>query len=376
MLIVLKDVLTKDQVARFRQLMDQAEWVDGRVTAGTQSGAVKHNLQLPENSPVAQQLGETGCGEESAAFGTRGRRVVEPQQQQADRVGERGADELAVGVGPHPDRLRDTVGRHRGRVVVQRDHCLDDLEHDRVDAAESALETRPAGGPRREGGQRRGRRGGQIRAAQQQRDELVVAATAQVLTESGHPHNDTCARQRTGTAHGVARCPSGAHDARRTARDRARDHAKHPRRVALTGTTCTVTSIDTSGVAVPTGKVKWFDTERGFGFIASDEGDEVFLHASALPAGAAPPKPGAKVEFGVADGRRGPQALAVKILDPVPSVAKAARKPADDMVIIVEDLIKVLDKVGNDLRRGRYPEKATGEKYAALLRAVADSLEG
>ena len=126
---------------------------------------------------------------------------------------------------------------------------------------------------------------------------------------------------------------------------------------------------------MPTGKVKWFDIERGFGFIASDEGDEIFLHASALPAGVTAPKPGTKVEFGVADGRRGPQALAVKLLDPVPSVAKAARIPADDMSVIVEDLIKVLDKVGNDLRRGRYPEKASGAKYAALLRAVADSFE-
>jgi CspA family cold shock protein len=125
---------------------------------------------------------------------------------------------------------------------------------------------------------------------------------------------------------------------------------------------------------VPTGKVKWFDTERGFGFIASDEGDEVFLHASALPAGVTP-KPGSRVEFGVADGRRGPQALSVIMLDPVPSVAKAQRKPVDDMAVIVEDLIKVLDKVGNDLRRGRYPDKAVGEKYAALLRAVADNLE-
>lgn len=125
---------------------------------------------------------------------------------------------------------------------------------------------------------------------------------------------------------------------------------------------------------MPTGKVKWFDTERGFGFIASDEGDEVFLHASALPAGVSP-KPGSKVEFGVADGRRGPQALSVILLDPVPSVAKAQRKPVDDMAVIVEDLIKVLDKVGNDLRRGRYPDKAVGEKYAALLRAVADNLE-
>lgn len=126
---------------------------------------------------------------------------------------------------------------------------------------------------------------------------------------------------------------------------------------------------------MPTGKVKWFDAERGFGFIASDEGDEVFLHASALPAGVTAPKPGTKVDFGVADGRRGPQALSVKFLDPLPSVAKAMRKPADDMAVIVEDLIKVLDAVGNGLRRGRYPEKAKATQVATLLRAVADDLE-
>ena len=127
---------------------------------------------------------------------------------------------------------------------------------------------------------------------------------------------------------------------------------------------------------MPTGKVKWFDAERGFGFIANDAGEEVFLHASAMPAGAPAPKPGAKVEFGVADGRRGPQALSVTFLDPVPSVVKAQRKPADDMAIIVEDLIKLLDGVGNSLRRGRYPEKAKATQIASLLRAVSDDLEG
>lgn len=126
---------------------------------------------------------------------------------------------------------------------------------------------------------------------------------------------------------------------------------------------------------MPTGKVKWFDTERGFGFIASDEGDEVFLHASALPAGAQAPKPGARVEFGVADGRRGPQALAIKLLDPAPSVAKAQRRPAEDLGVVVEDLIKVMDKVGGSLRRGRYPDAAQGAQLAKVLRAVADDLE-
>ncbi len=126
---------------------------------------------------------------------------------------------------------------------------------------------------------------------------------------------------------------------------------------------------------MPTGKVKWYDAERGFGFIATDEGQEVFVHASALPTGTDSLKPGTKVDFGVAEGKRGQQALSVQVLTPAPSVARGNRKPPEEMTVIVEDLIKLLDGIGNGLRRGRYPEKGQATKIAAVLRAVADDLE-
>lgn len=126
---------------------------------------------------------------------------------------------------------------------------------------------------------------------------------------------------------------------------------------------------------MPTGKVKWYDSEKGFGFVSSDEGEDVFVHASALPAGVSTLKPGTKVEFGIADGRRGKQALQVVILGAPPSVVKATRKPAEDMAVIVEDLIKLLDGVSNQLRAGRYPQDAMAKKTAAVLRAVADDLD-
>lgn len=58
MLITIPDVLTADQVAEARPILDEAEWVDGRVTAGHQSAKAKDNLQIPEGHPAAKQVGE------------------------------------------------------------------------------------------------------------------------------------------------------------------------------------------------------------------------------------------------------------------------------------------------------------------------------
>jgi len=55
MLLRIPQVLLPDELAQVRQLILAADWADGRITAGSQSGSVKNNLQLPEDQPAAQQ---------------------------------------------------------------------------------------------------------------------------------------------------------------------------------------------------------------------------------------------------------------------------------------------------------------------------------
>ncbi|SNY70693.1 cold-shock protein [Paractinoplanes atraurantiacus] len=127
---------------------------------------------------------------------------------------------------------------------------------------------------------------------------------------------------------------------------------------------------------MPTGRVKWYDAAKGFGFVTSDEGGDVFLPKGALPAGVAELKTGQRVDFGLVDSRRGPQAMGVKLIDAPPSLSELRRRPAEELHSMVEDMIKVLEsQVQPGLSRGRYPDKRTAQKIAQLVHAVAKEFE-
>ncbi len=115
---------------------------------------------------------------------------------------------------------------------------------------------------------------------------------------------------------------------------------------------------------VPTGRVKWYDAEKGFGFLSQEEGEDVYVRSSALPAGVEGLKAGQKVEFGMAAGRRGPQALSLKIIDSPPSLTRTRREAAaaehkhtpDELHGMVEDMITLLESaVQPELRKGKLP---------------------
>lgn len=128
---------------------------------------------------------------------------------------------------------------------------------------------------------------------------------------------------------------------------------------------------------MPTGRVKWYDAAKGYGFVTSDEGGDVFLPRSALPSGVTELKSGQRVEFGVIEGRKGAQALSVTLLSTPPSVSELRRRPPEELHGVIEDMIKVLEaKILPDLRKGRHPDRKTAQKVSQVVHAVARELGG
>ncbi|GAA2092809.1 MULTISPECIES: cold-shock protein [Brevibacterium] len=122
---------------------------------------------------------------------------------------------------------------------------------------------------------------------------------------------------------------------------------------------------------MPTGRVKWFDAGKGFGFVTADDGEQVFLHSSALPAGAEV-APGTRLDFDVVDGRKGKQVLKARLIEAPARIRRNPEKTAS----MIEDVIRVLEDTSNGLRHGRYPDSGHSHRVAEVLRAIADDLEG
>ena len=133
--------------------------------------------------------------------------------------------------------------------------------------------------------------------------------------------------------------------------------------------------------AVASGKVKWYDAEKGFGFLSQEGGEDVFVRADALPPGVQTLRPRQRVEFDMVSGRRGPQALRVVVPEEPGAADERAprggpRRSPDELHGMIEDMIKVLESsVQPGLRRGHRPDPKVAGRRASVLRAVARELD-
>ena len=126
---------------------------------------------------------------------------------------------------------------------------------------------------------------------------------------------------------------------------------------------------------MPVGKVKWFDAEKGFGFVSNPGDEDVYVGKNVLPDGVEDLHPGQRIEFDFAAGRRGPQALRVKLLDAPRRHAVNRRKP-EELASMLADVMSMLEtQVQPALDAGRYPERKEARQIAEILRAVAKELD-
>nr|WP_268914110.1 cold shock domain-containing protein [Corynebacterium uropygiale] len=128
--------------------------------------------------------------------------------------------------------------------------------------------------------------------------------------------------------------------------------------------------------AVPVGKVKWYDPERGFGFLSHPGHEDVFVAKQVLPRDVKELHSGDRVEFDFAEGRPSPKALRVVLLES----AKTRRHrqhhySPEQLNSMVADVMSLLEGIQPGLQQGNYPEHKVGHQIAGILRAVARELD-
>lgn len=126
---------------------------------------------------------------------------------------------------------------------------------------------------------------------------------------------------------------------------------------------------------MPIGKVKWYDADKGFGFVSNPGDEDVFVGRNVLPEGVEELVQGQRIEFDFAAGRRGPQALRIKILETPRRKHIPSRKP-EELNSMISDVMTMLEQhVQPILEAGRYPERKMSRQVAEILRAVAKDLD-
>lgn len=126
---------------------------------------------------------------------------------------------------------------------------------------------------------------------------------------------------------------------------------------------------------MPIGKVKWYDTDKGFGFASNPGHEDVFIGKSVLPDGVDELVAGQRIEFDFAAGRRGPQALRVKVLEEPKRRPVHRRKPEELGSMLADVMTLIETQVQPALTNGRYPDRKEGRQVAGILRAVARELD-
>ena len=128
---------------------------------------------------------------------------------------------------------------------------------------------------------------------------------------------------------------------------------------------------------MPTGKVKWFDTDKGFGFVSNPGHDDVYVGRQVLPEGVGELVAGQRIEYDVATGLkgRGPEALRVTVLDEGPRRA-AHRYSPEKLHGLVQDTVSLLEtRVQPVLEAGHRPGRKEGHQVAEILRTIARELD-